>query len=273
MIEKIWHLHIITIQNNQILLSNVMIASILILLGIKILPLFKKWLEKFSDKFNALKGAEQKFLLNIITISVSILYIIITLNILNFPLSVFAFLGGAIALGIGFGAQNIIHNVVSGIVVIIEKPFKSNDIIKINNIVGSVENINLRYTAIKGINNQLFLIPNNVITQSSLINLTRNGSIIQMLIKLKIPRATNVDFDNVINTHINNNDIHYPNVSFSTNLADIDELFYYQGINCNISTKKVKLDLYKIKNEITQIVKQILNNYIEDYCIDSVEII
>lgn len=54
------------------------------------------------------------------------------------PLSAFAFFGGALAIGIGFGTQNLLKNLISGVMLLIEKPIRIGDLVEIDGITGTV---------------------------------------------------------------------------------------------------------------------------------------
>lgn len=59
------------------------------------------------------------------TWSASQIIAITTLDLLNVPLTAFAFVSGALAIGFGFGAQNIINNFISGWILMWERPIRS----------------------------------------------------------------------------------------------------------------------------------------------------
>jgi len=56
--------------------------------------------------------------------------VVLALITAHIPLTAFAFMGGALALGLGFGAQNILNNFISGMILLVEKPIKLGDIVK-----------------------------------------------------------------------------------------------------------------------------------------------
>ena len=56
----------------------------------------------------------------------------ITLNLARIPLTVFAFLGGALAIGVGFGTQTIIRNLISGMIVLMERRVQIGDLIELD---------------------------------------------------------------------------------------------------------------------------------------------
>lgn len=84
------------------------------------------------------------------TFVIAIVFIFFTmLSLLQVPITAFAFLSGAIAIGFGFGAQNIINNFISGWILIGEKPIRIGDFLEVENTKGIVEEINTRSTRIR----------------------------------------------------------------------------------------------------------------------------
>ena len=81
------------------------------------------------------------------------------LDLLNLPLTAFAFVSGAIAIGVGFGAQNIINNFISGWILMWERPIRIGDLLELGQDRGRVEAINTRYTRIRRVDGVHLLIP------------------------------------------------------------------------------------------------------------------
>lgn len=98
--------------------------------------------------------------------------VITTLEILNVPLTAFAFLSGAIAIGFGFGAQNIINNFISGWILMWERPIRIGDFLEVDNARGRVEAINTRSTRIRRVDGVHMLIPNSKLLENTVINWT-----------------------------------------------------------------------------------------------------
>ena len=83
------------------------------------------------------------------------------LSLLGIPLTGFAFATGAIAIGVGFGAQNIINNFISGWILMAERPIRINDFIEIDNTQGLVEAVGTRSTRIRRTDGVHLLVPNS----------------------------------------------------------------------------------------------------------------
>ncbi len=98
--------------------------------------------------------------------------IIISLVSVKIPLTVFAFLGGAFAIGVGFGAQNLLKNVISGVLVLIERPLRVGDWIEVDNVRGRVTTIGLRSSTVRDAKGMETLIPNSSFLERNLTNWT-----------------------------------------------------------------------------------------------------
>ena len=78
---------------------------------------------------------------------------------------------GIFALAIGLASQQALSNVVSGVFIIVFKPFRLNDRLKLReNLAGIVEDITLRHTVIRDFENKRIIIPNSVISDEIIIN-------------------------------------------------------------------------------------------------------
>lgn len=77
---------------------------------------------------------------------------------------------GILAVAIGFASQQALSNVISGVFIIIFKPFRVNDRVKLGGMSGVVEDISLRHTVIKDLENRRILVPNAVISDEIIIN-------------------------------------------------------------------------------------------------------
>ncbi len=79
---------------------------------------------------------------------------------------------GVVGLAVGFGAQNLVRDVVSGFFIIMEGQYAVSDLVEINGVMGQVEEVGLRITKIRDATGQLRFFPNGAITTVS--NYTEN---------------------------------------------------------------------------------------------------
>jgi small-conductance mechanosensitive channel len=95
-----------------------------------------------------------------------------SLNVLNVPMTVFSFLGGALAIGAGFGSQNIVNNFISGLILLAERPIRVGDTIQLDAWTGTVTQIGARSTKITNGANHEIIVPNSKLLETSVVNWT-----------------------------------------------------------------------------------------------------
>ena len=101
-----------------------------------------------------------------------------TLGALGVPVTVFSFFGGALAVGIGFGSQNIVNNFISGLILLAERPIRVGDVIQIDGATGKVTEIGARSTRVTTGSNMEILVPNSTFLQTNVINWTLSNDVI-----------------------------------------------------------------------------------------------
>lgn len=110
-----------------------------------------------------------------VTIIVAVTVVLFTI----YELPTTWFLGGSALIGaaIGFGASQTINNIVAGFYVIISRPFKVKDYVKIGDIEGQVEEISINYTRLYTPSFHLLVVPNVQIMRNRIVNCTHEGFI------------------------------------------------------------------------------------------------
>jgi len=147
--------------------------------------------------------------------------IIFALTKLGVNISSLLVILGTIGIGLAFGFQNFVKEIISGIVILVLNYFNLGDLIKVNDNIGYVQKFNLANTTIITYFGETIIIPNSLISSDSLTNITKNKSIFVF-----IPVVLS-----------NNQKVNYPEL-------------------LNIITQKVKLSKFVIdKNEVVTIIK------------------
>ena len=108
------------------------------------------------------------------------------LGMLNVPLATFAFLSGALAIGIGFGAQNIINNFISGWILMGEQPIRVDDLLEIDGTLGRVEAIGTRSTRICRLDSVRIVIPNSRLLENPVVNWTHTDQEIRTSVRVGV---------------------------------------------------------------------------------------
>ena len=118
-------------------------------------------------------------------ILVAVLFVL-ALDLVKIPLTIFAFLGGALAIAFGFGAQNLLKNLISGIMLLVERPLKIGDLVEIGGVVGTVTNISIRSSTIRTAEGIETLVPNSVLVEHNVTNWTHSSSEVRRTVKVGV---------------------------------------------------------------------------------------
>lgn len=82
---------------------------------------------------------------------------------------------GITGLALGFAAKDTLENFISGVTILLDKPFQVGDTIRIEDVYGTVEDISLRSTRVRTLANRLMVMPNTLMINQKLINFSRRG--------------------------------------------------------------------------------------------------
>ncbi|MBX9942635.1 MAG: DUF3772 domain-containing protein [Reyranella sp.] len=99
---------------------------------------------------------------------------------------------GALSVGIGLGLQNIANNVISGVILLMERPIKAGDWVVVNGHEGFVRRINIRATEIETFQRTHVIVPNSMFLQSPVINRTYADTSSRVEIQITVPLPTDV---------------------------------------------------------------------------------
>ena len=119
-------------------------------------------------------------------------FLMVALDIINVPITAFAFIGGALALGIGVGAQNLFSNLISGFILMFSKPFRINDVIDVDGVTATVEEIGARSTSIKTFDNVDVVVPNSYFLDHKITNWTLTDQKIRLKIAVGVAYGSDV---------------------------------------------------------------------------------
>lgn len=112
--------------------------------------------------------------------------LLVVLKLARIPLTAFAFLGGALAIGIGFGTQNIIKNLISGIIILFERKVRVGDVVTIDGVDGTVTAVDLRATTVNGFDGIDCIVPNSRLLENQVSNWSHGNPVVRRGIRLRL---------------------------------------------------------------------------------------
>ncbi len=190
-IDHIWDFNF-KIGDTQIFFHQLLIALVVFILGFFVSRLISYRVgKKVLPRMKVQEGpafAIQTILFYILLLITAI----ISLQIARVPLTVFTIFGGALALGIGFGSQNIMNNFISGLILMLERPISVNEFITVNNESGKVIKIGARATQIQRYDGVAVVIPNSQLLENPVANWNLPDPRIRMILPIGVAYGTDV---------------------------------------------------------------------------------
>ncbi len=172
-----------------------------ILIGLIILSQMSKWIVRWMEKFvpekDPLQATEAKkrahtlgnTLRHALLVTLSFIAILMILGELGIQLGPLLATAGIGALAIGFGAQSLVKDVISGFFIILENQYRIGDVIEVAGVSGLVESVSLRKTVLRDLEGKVHTIPNGEIKIVS--NLSKEWS--QSVLDVGISYREDVD--------------------------------------------------------------------------------
>ncbi|MFD2202029.1 mechanosensitive ion channel family protein [Shivajiella indica] len=153
------------------------------------------YIASIKDEQNTTAIRNKKLGSSILLIRLSILIVgfLIAIAASGIPLDKIAIVLGALSVGIGFGLQTIVNNLVSGIILAFEKPVQIGDTVQVGTIEGIVKDIGIRASKIKNWDGAEVIIPNGDLLAQHLTNWTLSDK--QRRVELIIGVSYNADMD------------------------------------------------------------------------------
>jgi len=186
----LWDKELFSVNDTPIVVNQLVISLLVLILGYIVAKIISRRvgstilprLKVEPGPANAIQSILHYLLLTIA--------VFLALNIAGVPLTVFTIFGGALALGIGFGSQNIVSNFISGLILLIERPIRVNDLVTVQDETGTVSNIGARATKIISYDGTTFIVPNSNLLENSVINWNLPTRKIRTIIKVGVAYGT-----------------------------------------------------------------------------------
>jgi len=105
---------------------------------------------------------------------------IVAIRTLGFDLTGLAFLSGAIGVGIGFGLQKVVSNLISGIIILMDRSIKPGDVISLGETFGWINALGARYVSVVTRDGREYLIPNEDLITSQVVNWSHSDQYVRL---------------------------------------------------------------------------------------------
>ncbi|WP_406664621.1 mechanosensitive ion channel family protein [Gallaecimonas sp. GXIMD1310] len=189
-ISNLWTLSLYHSGNTHITLGQVVVALLICIVGFVLVKGLVHWLAKRLMHRLGANGAHvvQKLVSYVLYLTI----VLLALPFAGIPVTVFALLGGAVAIGIGFGAQNLINNLISGLILLVEQPIRIGDTVELEQEKGRVEDIGNRCVRVRRVDGVHVLVPNSYFLEQRVVNWTLISSQVRGAVTMGVAYGSDI---------------------------------------------------------------------------------
>ena len=179
------------ISGNQISLISLSLCLILFFVSLKLGTITEKIIHRILDEKqidSGVKGSISRFT----KYGVIMVGALIALDTVGVSLKSLAALGAVLMVGIGFGLQNIAQNFISGLIILLERPIKIGDVVKVKGVSGIVKEIGARSTLIHTRDDVAIIVPNSQFITEQVINESFSGEKIRLHLSVGVAYGSDI---------------------------------------------------------------------------------
>lgn len=185
---------LLKIQNYEISLWSLFVFVIIIIVSRIIASKVSNLVSRTYFHSNHIDIGRQDSIKKIVRYTIYTIGLLIALQTVGIDISALLAGGAILAVGIGFGIQNIVTNFVAGLLILFERPIKKGDFIEIGkDIFGIVTDIAIRNTTVRTLDNVAVLIPNSKFVTENITNWTYKEKNIKIRMAYSVPLISNVE--------------------------------------------------------------------------------
>jgi small-conductance mechanosensitive channel len=168
-------------------IGNFRLSVLLILKGIVTLAVLI-WLANLVSRLvdqrlralQAMPPAMQVLAAKVTRATLLVLAVVLSLGSVGIDLTAFAVFSGAIGVGVGFGLQKVVSNLISGVILLLDRSIKPGDVIEIEGTYGWITHLNARYVSVNTRDGKEHLIPNEDLITQRVVNWTYSNDLVRL---------------------------------------------------------------------------------------------
>jgi small-conductance mechanosensitive channel len=172
----------LAIEMGEIRISALMVLQMVttLIIFFLIAKFLSRWMSARIAASENLSPSMRVLSVKLLQTALFILAFIIGLRAIGVDLTALAFLSGAIGLGIGFGLQKVVSNLVSGVIILMDKSIKPGDVISIGETFGWINHLGARYASISTRDGREYLIPNEDLITGQVVNWSHSDEFVRL---------------------------------------------------------------------------------------------
>lgn len=177
----------------SITLGKVVIATTIVLAGLVaargVFRLINRWTARWFQQKQRPSDVPAK----LCAAGVAFASLFIAMVSVRIPWTLFAFMGGALAIGVGFGAQTLINNFISGLILLCERSIRVGDIVEVDDQRGKIVHVGFRNSLVSRGDGIEVLVPNSRFLEKRVVNWTLSDDLVRYVVTVNVHYGSPLD--------------------------------------------------------------------------------
>lgn len=185
-----WNYEVFSVQDQPVRVKTVLIVLALLGLGFAISRRISAALERLVFRRLGLSRGRSAAWQTLFFYALCVIIVLTSFGMFHLSFTQFSVVSGALAVGLGFGSQALLGNFISGIILLVERPVSTGDVITIDGQEVTVERIGPRSTIVHSGDNTHIVVPNSQLLDRAVINWTLSDDIVRRKITLGVAHGS-----------------------------------------------------------------------------------
>jgi potassium-dependent mechanosensitive channel len=183
---------LLTVGGATITTGSVLLGLIVVVLSIALANVLAFFVKRLVRSRGGSQGA-QFAIAKMVRYAGTALGVLEAVNAMGMRLDALLAASTVLAVGIGFGLQNIAQNFISGLILLVEQPVRHGDFIRVDNVLGTVDDIGLRATTVITRDEVTIVVPNSALISGQVVNHSRPTTSLRIRVTVGVAYGTDTE--------------------------------------------------------------------------------
>lgn len=196
----LWPVTLAILDQMALTIGSVRVSALGVIEATLILAIFAwaagisaRWLALWADRVPGLSPSQRVLLGKLVHVLAWTVAVVVALHAVGLNLTTLAVFSGAVGLGIGFGLQKVFSNLISGVILLLDRSVKPGDVIAVGGHYGWINALGARYVSVVTRDGVEHLIPNEELISSRVENWSHSNNLLRLHAPIGISYAADLD--------------------------------------------------------------------------------
>jgi len=182
----------LSFKDQRISVLEVLQAGLMLAVMLPLINRLCQFIEELLERIGGVNPRVKVLVSKLTKAGLYTLAIVTVLDLVGINLQMLTVFSGAVGLGLGFGLQKVVSNLVSGVILLLDNSIKPGDVIEVGGVYGWVESMNARFASMVTRDGKALLIPNDDLISNKVVNWSFTGPTVRAKIPVSVAYSTDL---------------------------------------------------------------------------------